>query len=378
MATYFNTQPQNRYVDFLIQPVYSEYINIDVDNLFEFYLYYFPRIVSGTNITPRKAIRPDGGFVVVPPDTIFTYGNSIANFQLISVPEISRLISSPGKQYDLINIDYDPPNRPSTGDESYEFTYVTLQQAVSVTKRIVGLTETPLVNNSSLTIALNDIIKLSKADNRGDEVTSSWQILKSNASGTIVNQTAVVGVDYNFISGNLTSDIIEVQFLTNNNFTIINNCSGYTISNNIYYNVPSDTSTNSNSISHNFIMNTPTFFFEVKPPLATPNLTIDLDSVITSTPDLKFYLNASILCDFVLDIPSGYFHKKYTASSVVDIITKTDSEWRTEISNRYNVLLEASDFITGEVIFSKSGLPPYTILLPEVRKYNLQFKFIPK
>ena len=82
--------------------------------------------------------------------------------------------------------------------------------------------------------------------------------------------------------------------------------------------------------------------------------------------------------DFTVINNTGLFKKKFTDSATVEVITKTNNDWRLEILSRCNVTLEVRDPITNALLFSQLGIPPFTFILSDLKSYKVLTKLTSK
>ena len=59
---------------------------------------------------------------------------------------------------------------------------------------------------------------------------------------------------------------------------------------------------------------------------------------------------------------------------VIEILSKTEAEWKAEMLLRCNVTLEIRKKVTNELIDTKIGLGPFTIKLQSIDDFTLGFK----
>lgn len=285
----------------------------------------------------------------------------------------ARKITSPGRQTTFIQV-YTEGSPVSDGTANYD--YVVLQAAVPITQQRDPTTNSvigPLSNNSSINASINTTYRLDKSLNRGDDVSSVWTIQKYNPNSGQTPAIAVANVDYQLMNGtSLTSDILDIQFLSNTlNYIIQNVATGYTFSNNPYNNYANQSIPNSNAITHNFIVAVPTVNYQVLFPKLDVGISVP-SNVEVSTNPITTYQNQPITITPIVQGSTGYYKQILSGGSVV-IINKTDDEWLTEINNNCNVVLNISEKSTGNIIQTQTGIGPFTIILANVNSYNLQF-----
>ena len=197
--------------------------------------------------------------------------------------------------------------------------------------------------------------------------------MKTDPNGTFQNILAISGVDYNYVSGNNISDIIEIIFLTSVNFTIINKCSGYTFSSNPFKNYPTDITVNSDSQSYKFNTSSSLYNYELNFPKIVPVLSTAQSILTVSTTPFTTYANTEVLVNFILDSTLASYKKIDVVTGSIVIIPKSDSDWIIEIQNRFNIYLELRDS-SNNLVTSVSGLNTAIIKPPLKGTYNLQYK----
>jgi hypothetical protein len=295
---------------------------------------------------------------------------------------VKRFFTGIGKQVDTIKFYTRTPTRDDFDPdyvfiEAALFDYVILQKAVAITQTRDLTTNSvngTLGNNSSTNAIVGQSFKLDKTLNRGDEVISEWRVLKYDPNSGANPITAVLNVDYQLVSGTNTSDIIEIKFLNNTfNYKVQNYCSGHTFAINPYWTYPADTGENNNFITHDFIVTAATATFEVLFPQLDMVITIDPIENQTSTDPLTTYQNQPITVEAVVLGSTGYWKKKVT-SLPDELISKSDVEWKTALTERCNVILEIKDKVTGAVLQTKTGFGPYNVVLQNINNYVFQYK----
>jgi hypothetical protein len=229
-----------------------------------------------------------------------------------------------------------------------------------------------LGSNSSTSVAVNQVIGLDKSASRGDEISSTWVILKYDPNSGGTPQIATAGTDYQLSAGSLTSDRIAIAFLNSSfNYTVQDTCSGYTFSSNPYFDVPLDTSPNDGSISHNFLLFVPTYTQNVLFPQLDTLMTVPAGVQLGTNP-LSTYQNQPITVSASVITSTGVW--KLTAPSLSDIIVAKDSmAWQTEMTNRCNITLQIKDKALGTVLATRTGFGPFNITLQDVNLYTLLF-----
>ena len=366
------TSPINKYIDQTAPTEYVEAI-LDLDpNDENGYIYY--DIKTKNNVVLTNPIRiNDLGIPIGPTDASYSFISSTPANNI----KIKRLLNDGiGLQKDRFRyvIQGDDNVNTYSDTKSYDFEFLSLQKSISVTKLDTGTGFNLIGNNTITNITTGTTVKLSKSDNRGDEASSEWIILKTDPNGSFQNIAAVLGVDYDFVTGNSISDIIDLQFLTAVNFTITNKCIGYTFSNNPYKNFPTDLSLNSDIQSYKFNTTSSSFNYELNFPKIVPVLST-VQSVLTiSTNPLTTYANTEVLANYVLDSTLASYKKIEISTGNITLITKSDSDWLIELQTRFNIFLELREDSTNKLITSIAGLTPATIKPPTKGTYNLQYK----
>lgn len=345
----------------------NEYVLNDMENINS--INYVVNTINGVVQSPEKKIGPNTGFGTqssyIPfANNSWSYvsgGSTSVRFQ--------RPFAGPGLQKDKIYWN---------GSLKATYDYIILQKSVVgaiYSTLVLGVVDEVYILAPSQinTVDVNVDFQLDKSTSRGKEVSSTWSIFKTDPLGTFLSIPAVDGVDYSLSTGTLTSDIIRLQFLTNYNFEVRLNVSGYTYASNPYLNYPAQTVPNSAAATYYFNTTTapaPTVTYEIKVPKITPELSVP-NAVLIGTNPFETYQNQLITVSSVLDIPSGYWKK--TEGLTITYLTKSDSEWRDEINTNCNVVLEARDKITNELVLTRNGLGPFTLSFNIVSNYNLQF-----
>lgn len=157
----------------------------------------------------------------------------------------------------------------STGAQSFKV----FQKAVSITRNGA----TVIANNAQLTTTLSNVLSLNKTLNRGHKNGSSWTIQKKDSLGNYVDAT--ISLDYIFVTGTLTSDIIEIKFMVPGEFKVLNTTIG-----------TSNAQTGPNQMVHS------TFIIA-----NLDNITVQIDDDIT-LPNIKANMVATpIFTNIVLD-----------------------------------------------------------------------------
>lgn len=372
---------KNLYIDFGSTPTYT--INATYNASGDMWaLGYDIYTLNNTQYVTPKRIDSNGNIIT----SGFSWMRPSGTTNDVFVP-FKRQVTGVGVQQDWMYAyfqqtqDTNGPSIPvQTLDEQYvaNISYLTLQQAVSVTKFTDASNNTViLANNSSLNIVTGTTYKFDKTLNRGDEASSVWGIYKTDPAGSFQQQIAVAGTDYNLVTGNLNSDVIEIQFLTSYNFEVHNECAGYTFSNNPFATY-SDTTTNRSVLTHYFVTTESIYYYEITFPRITTTFTVPTDVLVDDVP-FTTYQGQQITVNSTLDLTTASWIRKTTDSSVPDItITKSDSEWRTEILNRCNVTLEVRNSASNILLLSQNGLGPYSIVVNDVNSYTAQFKLVLK
>lgn len=147
------------------------------------------------------------------------------------------------------------------------------QKAVSITRNGA----TVIANNAQLTTTLSNALSLNKTLNRGHKNGSSWTIQKKDSLGNYVDAT--ISLDYIFVTGTSTSDIIEIKFMVPGEFKVLNTTVG-----------TSNAQTGPNQMVHS------TFIIA-----NLDNITVQIDDDIT-LPNIKANMVATpIFTNIVLD-----------------------------------------------------------------------------
>lgn len=285
------------------------------------------------------------------------------------------------------------------------FMFRLFQKAVPVTKDGIG---TVLSNGSTISSVKSiDVLTFDKTANRGDEVSSTWTIQVSTGSGYI---SAIQGVDYDLVSGTLTSDVIQIRFpgaATNGGtYRVINSASGYTSANHppfsntfspVYQSGitlslvdpdgTNDVTSNSDTVTTNIQVDsdnrsdivTEVISLPIVTPIFTPliafdNTTVSIDP-LTGITDYIFTVSPNV------DISNTSWSKTTISYDPITQITTTTSEtpadgftindWIAELQNRAKIFCEV--YLGGIAIISKVGLGPHTFKLG-VGEYKVGYR----
>lgn len=361
--------PENSYIDVVSGfGLYSNEYVLDIESGFGTIQYWLD-ISNGVAETPSKKISTNtyGNWspYIASSATSWTYDPATGSNPRI---RFQRPMNGLGIQKDRVYWN---------GVLKATYQYITLQKSFAIAKYStldisgIPVTTTTLNANSTTTLTTGVLFQLDKGSSRGKEVSSTWTILKTDPAGTFQSQPAIAGVDYAMTTGTLTSDIIKLQFLTNYNFEVRLTVNGHTYASNPYQNFPAQTSTNNSTATFYFQTAVPTVTYEIKIPTITSVLTVPNAVLVGSSP-FETYQNQAINVESLLNLSTGYWKK--IEGLTITPITKSDTEWRTEINASCDVILEARDKVTNELIFTRTGLGPFSISFAVVSSYNLQFK----
>lgn len=369
-TTYVSTTYNNLYFDLSGAESYTDYILYpDAD----FYgVKYYKRVKNSVTLIPPVQIRQT--------DIVVT-NNNLYSWTVNDTPVCNiRRHWGIGKQEDAI--DWFVLSGTQYLYSTDLATYLILQKAVPVTEYVTlnssngELISSIISSNSSTNITVGTNFKLKKNLSRGKEVSSSWSFLKTDPNGAFINQPAVINVDYELISGTSTSNEIIMKFITSFNFTIKQIVSGYTFNNN-----PFEIFANQlegNTVTSSYFFNTTAFSFdtEIKFPKVETTLFVPALALLGSNP-FKTYQNQPITITPTLDLTTSFW-KQFPISnpSSITLLIKTLEEWKVEMNLRCNIILEVRDKETNALILTKEGLEPYTILLQDIKSFNLQIKTI--
>lgn len=288
----------------------------------------------------------------------FTYNTAGAKTARFILYRRTGFAWAPGQALNFIpGLPY--PQVTAAGDKTFSFNIY--QASVAVVRRDSNVG--PILQNGSsigdMDTITNNTIVLNKSDNRGDDVSSTWAILKQDGNG--VYQTAINGTDYSII-GILTDDEITITWLTSGSYRVRDSIVGLGANND-------DQSSVDFSVGQSI----------------TNTITLPLVKAVV-TPDVAY--NNTVLNVNPL---TGVTNFKFTVSSVLDTnnaswlqtvdfnpsttITMTDATWRTEILHRCNVICRVRK---GNVIVeSRTGFGPHQFIL-DVGNYTAGYELTPK
>lgn len=365
----------NRYIDFPSpSTIYSFVANIPfVDTTGTSgqtrYIDYFLNIVNNNLLGTPSKIGTNG---LVTGLTHSFQIDGYTNGNTINVP-FTRNINGIGRQQDQINFSR-TDGVTTTQTDTGIFDFVTLQQAVPVTiqrnpadNSIIGT----LGSGVNVSASVGTTYRLDKSTNRGDQVSSIWSILKYDPIAGTTPVVASPGSDYTLVSGNLSSDIIDIQFLSSSvNYRVQNIVIGYTFSNNPFYDIAGDTSPNTQLVSNDFILSSTSITYQILFPQLDMSLSVASDVEIGTNP-LTTYQNQYITIQSIILSSTGYY--KQVNGSVITPLTKTDSDWLNEMTALCNVVLSITDKSTGTLYQTISGFGPYSIWLPNINNYNFTY-----
>ncbi|MEO6306080.1 MAG: hypothetical protein ABIP51_23230 [Bacteroidia bacterium] len=357
----YSSIPANKYIDI------SDFQNYTI-GLYNFnYIDYYMDKVNNSTIAPQL-IDIIGANI----SSGHTYTNLTPTSGATVV--IKRLLTGLGVQKDRILID-------SSLYGSYQ--YLTLQRSVPVVQYITLVSGTPdittnIAPNSTTTLTPSQIFRLTKSLSRGAEISSVWSIYKTDPAGSFLSVPAVVGVDYS-ITGTLTSNSIDLQFLTNYNFEVRLNIAGYTFQSNPYLNLPSDTAPNSTTAIYYFQAATvsSTFNYEIKLPKLSPSTVILPSTSIVETSPLTTYQNQVISITAVPETSVNCYWKKIDLTGGLPpvLLLKSDSEWIAELTSKCNITFEIRRISNNEIILTKlvDITSPFDITIQPTGDFNMQF-----
>lgn len=371
LNSYVVNTPNNSYFDFGSAATTTfEYV-VDVYDVDFRAIDYFMETSAGINFSPIKKINGFGAVITS------GYSWSSPSSYFTGRISIDRVVSGPGKFKDSTK--WWVQNRDLYGNPSglvqfstTAYNYIYLQKSVAILKYKEGANPfTPISPNSTRSIVTNNVISLDKSSSRGKEVSSVWTFLKTDPNGTYQSIPAVNNVDYEFVSGGVGSDIIDIKFLSNNNFEVKVTVAGHTFDNNPYMVFPSQNVPNFNEAVYYFQTEAPAVTYEIKIPELSIGLFVPTSVLIGTTP-FETYQNQQITVNSIVNLATGYW-KKLEGSLPPVTIVKTEAEWRAEITSKCNIFFEARDKVTNNLIFTRTGLGPFTIAFTAASNYNLQF-----
>lgn len=265
------------------------------------------------------------------------------------------------------------------------YTYLNLQKAIPIAQFITltGLgvenVTTTLTPNSTTNITTGQKFRLSKELSRGKEISSSWVILKTDPAGTFQSAPTISGVDYSLTLGSLTSDKIEIQFLSNYNFEVKLNISGYTFASNPYQNYIGSSSTNTATATYYFSYSTvtPTFDYEIKFPKLNATVITNPSTALIETNPLTTYQGQVINITPQLIIDSSCYWKKIDLTNTLppELITKSESEWKSELASKCNITFELRKITTNAIVISQliDITSSFDVTVQQIGDYKMQF-----
>lgn len=356
----------NIYFDMTDPDAWYGYIGqIVTTSTFQWYFNYYMNKTGGVDLGGGVKIAPNG-------DTLGNDDTTLTGTGATTFGIHRKIGTTPGFFSDTWGI----------GGSFKTNQYLILQTAVAIA--FFNLYDTsgfPLIGqtlglNSITSIGIGVPFAISNGFSRGKDVSSGWTILKTAIDGSYTNVPAVVGVDYELLTGNLTTTKMKLQFISSNNFTIKLNVAGYTFANNPYLNYPTNTWSNNNSGTYFFNTASSTVDVNIKFPKVSVLPTISSDLLLGTTP-FETYQNQLITITPTLDLTGAYWHQfpVSSPSTITDLTTtKTLSDWEAEMISVLNIVLEVRNKLTNELILTRNGLDPYTILLQQPNTYTLQIK----
>lgn len=361
--------PGNAYIDFADVSGSQKYKVTIKDTAFYGFRYFIYKN-RGIDYSPPHLINSLG---VTIPSTGWTWQRSPSTTNG-TVVTINREHSQAGKCSDTI----DWYNSSTNVERSTTYSYLVLEKAVAVGSYADLITPDvyfPLAPNSVKNVNVGDTFYLIKEFSRGKDVSNTWTVFKSDPAGSFTSVPAVAGVDYALVDGTtLANDECHLQLMQPYNFEFRLTTVGYTFNNNPYQNYPSITEPNTSVATYYFNTTEGAFNYEVKIPKI--DFTLDVPpAVLLGSDPFETYQNQLITVTPILDLSSGYWKKiDVTNTLPPSFLTKTDEEWRDEITAKCNVILEARKKDTNELETTRVGLDPFTISLQQAILYNLQFK----
>ena len=323
-------------------------------------IFYYRNQINGNFFIPELRLNTLGN--VLPPGSISWNRASAQDFSLINNGIVNFRIPLPqqGLYVDTIRLE-----RANGSFGERIFNNLILQKAVAVTEVLNSGTWVTLGSNTSLDIGVRDTYKFRNINSRG-VVTSEWQVYKTNISGARL--PAVIGVDFEILSGSLTGPEIEVKFLQpGTNYRIRSIINGVTFAQNQFLNLVGNTEENRDILNHDF--NNTALTLEIKFPQITPNIVIPTELILSTTP-LTTYKNFPLSVNGQLLLTTG----SWKVNGILQV--KSLNEWLDELNASCRIELEVREVSTGSLIRTFQGLGPHIVRLPNVSNYSLQYKIV--
>lgn len=374
----------NKYVDFTSPYAFSTAllaVDKDGDNGSFRGVRYFLTKVAGAVYTPTFCIDTTGATLTLNQYSLstskYTSGSSIQGF-------FSRSAATVGAYEDTVrfyrkDIDETNPNSgvnpAATLFDSAVYDYVLLQKSVSVTylrnASDNSIIDTAISNFQSVNALTGTTYRFDKTLSRGVDISSVFTILKYDPNSGVAPVTATPGTDYVIVSGSLSSNVLDVQFLTGGvNFRIINTATGYTFSNNPYQVVATDTTQNFDVSTIDLLLTTQTATFSILYPQIIPQITIPAEEQVSTSP-ITTYQYTPITVQGVLDDSTGYYNQIIGLTTTP--IPKTDSEWMAEMLVKCSIVLSITEKSTGNSIQTSNGFGPFNLYLSNINNYIFQY-----
>lgn len=367
--SFLTSLPGGSYVDIFDDLNGAQWYKVKVlDNSF-YGIKFLINKEAGVVLNPVKLINQSG--LYIPNSSAAWTWKRPTGFVNGTEISIKRIYGAEGKFSDTINW----YNTASHIDQTLTTNYLVLAQAVPVCQLIDDDAITVLAPNSTTPTTVGDTYKLNKSYSRGKAVANTWAIFKTDPAGTFSGVPAVLGTDYTFVDGtNISSDEIHIQFTQMYNYEVRLTTSGHTFLNNPYEYYPAIQTGNSATSTYYFTTTDATIDYEIKVPKI--DFTLDVPpAVLLGSDPFETYQNQLITVTPTLDLSTGYWKKVWLDNSNPPVtLTKSDSEWRAEITAKCDVILEARKKDTNELETTRIGLDPFTISLSYAIHYNLQFK----
>lgn len=364
-----NSVPGNVYLDFSDDGNPTQTYRITVNDASFYGFRYYTYKNHNVDYSPPLLLTIAGA---VQPSSNWTWKRtaSTTNGTIVTV---ARTYSEAGKCSDTVKWYNSSTNIYQT--TSYPHLVISKAVAVGVYSDLIDPDIfTYLAPNSVKNVSVGQEFHLAKNFSRGKEVSNSWVVLKTDPAGSFTGIPAIAGTDFAFVGGtNINSDEMHLQLLQPYNFEFRLTTVGYTFNNNPWQNFPSVTQPNTSTATYYFNTTVGVYNYEIK----IPEIEFMLDvppAVLLGTDPFETYQGQLITVTPELDLSTGEWKQINAVGPPSPVIlTKTDEEWRAEITAKCDVILEARKKDTGELETTRVGLEPFTISLLQATNYNLQF-----
>lgn len=242
-----------------------------------------------------------------------------------------------------------------------------IQKAVAITRQ--GSSVGPILLNgtliSSLDVYTSALITLNKSSNRGDNITSSWAIYKQDGTGAFV--VAGNGTDYSLgPTETLTSDEINLTYLTPGVFRVINQASGTTTA---------TSGSNDDYCTTDFVVSQ-VIIDEITLPTVTAVITpvVVYGNTVVSTSPLVGVTNFTISVSALIDTTNASWVQTLGTNPPVTL-TMSPTAWEAELNSRCFIKCIVQQGTT--IVQTTNGLGPHQFTLTP-GSYQVGYSLTPK